>query len=68
MGRYQMIVFFSLSGKMRHGLGFGVDLAQSDYFIERLDKGHLLGKKCGHLLINKFREGTTMRPDRLMID
>ena len=23
---------------MRHGLGFGVDLAQSDYFIERLDK------------------------------
>ena len=23
---------------MRHRLGFGVDLAQSDYFIEQLDK------------------------------
>ena len=36
--RQARIVFSSVSGKMRHGLGFGVYLAQSDYFIERLDK------------------------------
>ena len=50
MGRYRIIQidfhpsqassdsFSSVSGKMRHRLGFGVDLAQSNYFIEQLDK------------------------------